>query len=439
MGLTALLHTVGCTDGANETSIEPTGNGGSASDSGSGGAGGTGATGSTGAVGGTGGSLSGGGGIANPAAWVQVDDGTTNPEAWVVDMAIGPDGAVYVLWLDNDTNDIMVARSTDNGQSFEPAAVVDDETIDPLILWNNQPYVIADDTRVVVVYPETPPEGARPKSYIAQAQVGAATLSFAERVQVGATSDPKKGFGYARAAYGLTGEVWIGFDAEIKYSQTNWGHEMGFARESDGYLYHAVSIGDDPCDCCRSDLFISSTGDRFMGYRAKTSQGRQMQVVGSPAAASDFTWSAAVHQDWWDMNVCPQQGPRLDELSDGTLLFAGSDMQTGTQEAYLATSTDGGTTWSAKVPMTSGVADPRSPQIAVDEEDRIWATITNVQESILVISEDGGQTWLEPMTLASPDGALAGSVVRSVGGQTLVAGVTPSGAVYVHSPEPNSP
>ena len=164
-----------------------------------------------------------------------------------------------------------------------------------------------------------------------------------------------------------------------------------------------------------------------------------MQLVGSPASASDFTWSAAVHQDWWDMNVCPQQGPRLGELSDGTLLYAGSDMQTGTQEAYLATSTDGGATWSAKVPMTSNVADPRSPQIAVDAEDRIWSIITNVQESILVMSEDGGQSWLEPMTLQSPDGALAGSVVRSVGGQTLVAGITQNGSVYVHSPESNSP
>ena len=85
--------------------------------------------------------------------------------------------------------------------------------------------------------------------------------------------------------------------------------------------------------------------------------------------------------------------------------------------------------------MTPGLPDPRNPQIAVDAEDRIWASVKKSGvETVIVTSEDVGATWGSPMSLSSPDGRLSSAVVASNAGLTLVAGITMTGEIYVYSP-----
>ena len=126
----------------------------------------------------------------------------------------------------------------------------------------------------------------------------------------------------------------------------------------------------------------------------------------------------------------------MDELSDGTLLYAASDNQNGTQRSYLLTSGDGGQTWSSKVSMADSLADPRNPQLAVDASDRIWASVKkSALESVVVTSDDAGVSWSDPIALTSPTGTLSSAVVRSRDGRTVIAGITTTGQIYVHHPE----
>src|SRR5436190_19737546 len=105
---------------------------------------------STSGSGGPGGSGTGGEGTAGEGAggkppsfegYTRVDAGTGTAVAGGADLAIAPDGTIWVSWVDlqNGMKDVFVAASKDGGKTFGKAVKVDDAATEPLVSMARHP------------------------------------------------------------------------------------------------------------------------------------------------------------------------------------------------------------------------------------------------------------------------------------------------------------
>jgi hypothetical protein len=157
------LGLAGCGPGAEPSGTGTAGSSGTAGTAAGGGGAGaadTGGAGTTDTGGAGAGGDTGGGGAAGSAAfegYSRVDKNNGTAVAGSAEVGIAPDGTIYVTWVgeQNSQRDVYVARSTDGGKTFEPAVVLDDASITPLVSMARHPYVEANNDRVAVAFTST--------------------------------------------------------------------------------------------------------------------------------------------------------------------------------------------------------------------------------------------------------------------------------------------
>ena len=162
-------------------------------------------------------------GAANPTftGYTRVDTaGSAMPGG--ADIAIAPDGTIYVSWVDEGSN-VFVARSTDGGESFGPAVQVDDAAVVPLVSMARHPYVAADNERVAVALND---QAGTVYLYVAPA---GDALAFDDGMVIG-TDIPTMFRDFPKAIFLADGSLavaWHGYPTS--------GARIFVSRESDGF------------------------------------------------------------------------------------------------------------------------------------------------------------------------------------------------------------
>lgn len=209
-------------------------------------------------------------------------------------VAVGPDGTVYVVWQNNTVvegrefpaSDLRFARSTDGGRTFEPTIFVNDDA------------------------------GGQPTSHtfhnIAVAQDGTVYVSWID--------------GRARAESGTAnvdegGHAGHGLAAAAGASD---GPQIRVARSTDGgrSFEPSVVVADGACPCCRTALAVAG-GNPYVAWR-DVADGSIRDVVVARSNDGGRTWSAprVVHADGWRIDGCPHAGPALAATTDGRIHVA---------------------------------------------------------------------------------------------------------------------
>lgn len=204
-------------------------------------------------------------------------------------VAVGPDGSVYVVWQNNTVvpgrafpaSDLRFARSTDGGQTFEPTIFVNDDA------------------------------GGAPTSHtfhnIAVADDGTIYVSWID--------------GRARTATGVQSG---GHGAHGMAVDEGAGPQIRVARSRDGgrTFEPSVVIAEGACPCCRTSLAIAD-GSVYIAWR-DVAEGSIRDVVVARSSDGGSTWSAptAVHADGWRIDGCPHAGPALAATADGRIHIA---------------------------------------------------------------------------------------------------------------------
>jgi hypothetical protein len=276
---------------------------------------------------------------------VRVNDrpGDAAPHAQApAQVAVGPDGAVYVVWQNNTTvegrrfpaSDLRFARSTDGGRTFELAIYVNDDAGGPPTSHTFHDMAVAADGTVYVSWID-----------------GRARTS---------AEGPSAFGGGGHAAHHGAGDA---------------GPQIRIARSTDGGRTFGAShvVDDEACPCCRTSLALGPDGEVWVAWR-KVFEGsvRDVVVARSVDGGRTFSPPVRVHADGWAIEACPHAGPAVAVDRAGRVHVAWFTGAEGRAGAYHATS-ETGEAFGDPSPLTPvGGVPTTQVAMAADEDGSVW-------------------------------------------------------------------
>ena len=282
-------------------------------------------------------------------------DGDAAPhEQAPAQVAVAPDGTVYVVWQNNrivpgrrfPASNLRLARSTDGGQTFEPAIYVNDDADDMPSSHTFHDIAVGADGAVYVSW------------------IDGRERTRAELARTPAHhSAPPSGTHASGMSHGM-------------HDTTLPGSQIRLAKSHDGgrTFGPSVVVHPDACPCCRTSLALGTKNVVFIGFRSAARNVRDPVIARSNDGGATFEPAVRVHADEWTLDACPHAGPSLALDAEGTLHVAWYTGVTERQGIWYATSSDAGTTFTAPVPLESSAWYPVSQvKLAVDRAGAVWA------------------------------------------------------------------
>ena len=245
-------------------------------------------------------------------------------------VAVGPEGHVYIAWQNNTAaagrfpySDIRLARSTNGGETFEPAITVNDDADGPPASHTFHDIEVGPDG---VVYVSWIDSRARPAM---------------------------------RADSGVAPP----------------GPDIRVARSSDhGVTFEpSVVVASDACPCCRTALAAGAGGKVWVAWRDVGPGGvRDIVVARSDDRGRSFRSPVVVHADRWKIDGCPHAGPGLAVDGAGRLHVAWYTAADGRAGLHRAVSRDGGGSFGPPAPLVTGAWVPVSHARVAAAGDAVW-------------------------------------------------------------------
>lgn len=376
------------------------------------------------------------------------------------EIAVGPDGAINVIWLDKgltadrpppkprkpgehshrSATDLYFSRSEDGGATW--SAPVQVNPVDGGV-WGfavSKPQIGVGPTGTIhVFYPandKSPKTGLAVVSarYIRSTDNG---KTFGEPIVLNrpAEIDREDILGEGLSMTNSFGTMGVAPDgtviaawqdvAQMKDSADGADGAVAIST-NDGESFEAERIalsGNDVCPCCQ--LTIAFGDDvAYMGYRKIYGDGRDSTVARSTDGGRTFSGEGRLDLAKWDIDGCPLKPTELEV--DGDNVYAAAF--TGGEDPaalYFSRSTDGGASFSGsrQVHVSAGYSD--APAMTVDRSGVVrvvWhAKAGGPRRLFTSVSVDGGETLSEPVEIDTPAG-------KSAYPATSVAG---DGAVFV--------
>lgn len=227
------------------------------------------------------------------------------------------DGARHIVYVDPDTGR-LVHRG--NGRKISP---VTPAGVELDLRGENAPLFTArPDGSLLVVYPvklgmKQNGQHRHPYGELrAQASTdGGRTWSEPKRVD---GDEGRRGHNFADLA------VRPGGDAVVSWLDSRAGKQgvQAAVVKSDLTVTPAQTIDPLTCQCCRTALFASSTGDVILAYRDLTESKVRNMAWAVSRSGADFELRGDVADDAWAVNGCPESGPRFTETPDGAIWLA---------------------------------------------------------------------------------------------------------------------
>jgi hypothetical protein len=308
-------------------------------------------------------------------------------------VAVAPDGSVYVLWQNNvqvagrrfPASDLRFARSADGGRTFSPAITVNDDGGGvPSSHTFHDVAVGADGTVWVSWIDSRAKDAARAAHPRPAAQPDAAA------------------HGHMHAE-----------DADLPPS------EIRVARSTDGGRTFGPSIVVDtaPCPCCRTSLAVAADGAVYLAWRKEYGGDvRDVVVARMPAGGTAFSVPVRVHADGWVFPACPHAGPSVAVDARGRVHVGWYTGKAGRQGLWYARSADDGRSFGAPVALATG-EDITPSQVALTPDG----------DGVLVAWDDRPEGGRHVALARAGDGGLAR--IGTVAGRLPALESAPAGAL----------
>lgn len=275
-------------------------------------------------------------------------------------ISVRASGAVSLLKV--ETNDLWLQTSTDGGDSFESRVRVNDVAGEVSSHHESSPQLQVRTRGEFYVLWQTRRSGG-----------DGSALRFSRSVNWGETFSPAIDVDGSQAApsqsfYTMnvspTGVIYVAWlDGRDRGRGKAGTSAVYLARSNDkGLSFEApVRVSLDSCPCCRPSISFSGERKVHVAWRRVIGDNiRDIFVSTSEDAGTTWKDSVRVAEDNWKINGCPHSGAALAALSN-TLFVSWATVRDGRADLYVASSRDGGTTFSPRIKVAENVLDPNHP------------------------------------------------------------------------------
>jgi len=271
------------------------------------------------------------------------------------DVAVAPDGAVYVAWTaraaeTGHATTLNLSVSRDGGRSFGPPVKVNDDA--GACVHGMHSLAVGRDGRVYLAWLDE-----------RNVQPHEASKHGDGAIKHGDSSGAKKTSG------GMHGEQ---------------NREVFFAASADGGRTFSRNrrVATEACPCCKTALAVSADGRVYVGWRqVLPGDFRHIAVASTPDGGETFGAASIVSDDRWELRGCPVSGPALAAGEGGGLrvvwFTAG---EAGRAGLYSSESSDGGRTFAPRQLLTEGNWRG-TPVLLGDERGAAFAIFEGARES----------------------------------------------------------
>lgn len=288
------------------------------------------------------------------------------------DVTIDPDtGRIYTIWA-QDTGekpnkitgdppqDILVAYSDDDGQTWSEPTRVNDKAGTGNTGFNSQARIVAlGNNEVFVTWPSKVAGDHHAAYYVMgdRSTDGGDTWGKDRSIATADKTHNSEGYG-AIANSGKN--VYAAFLDYRESRGPNMPIGVGFVQSKNGGKSFSPSGRAvlRSCECCDNAVAVDSKGTIYIAFRTQESHGTHTTIRDSAVVRSydgGQTWSDPVYmgRDRWVFNGCPEGGPEL-TVGEGDILhgvyWTGKE---GAAGVYYTTSTDGGRSFADPLPVAT--------------------------------------------------------------------------------------
>ena len=330
--------------------------------------------------------------IASPAG-----PGSAEPN-----LAVGPDGRVYMSWLEPLDSGFALRFSSFDGSGWSTARTIRSGR-DFFVNWADFPSiaVLGKDHLAAHWLQKTGKSSYAYGVRVSQSRDGGATWSVAVRPHTD-TSDGEHGFvALWREPTGF-GAAWLDGRKFAKGDHAEHGAAnemtvMSTSIDASGKLGAEVTLDARACDCCQTTGAMTANGP-IVAYRDRSAEEiRDIYVV--RRVKGKWTAPKAVHNDRWNIAACPVNGPNIS--ADGRrVALAWFTAANDSPRVKVAMSTDAGATFRAPVRIDDG-----APAGRVDTE-----LLPDGSALVTWIERTGGDTAKVMLRRVRADGRSASAI-----------------------------
>jgi hypothetical protein len=268
-------------------------------------------------------------------------------------LAVGPDGTVYLSWLEPQDSGYALRFSSFDGSSWAAARTIRSGR-DFFVNWADFPSIAVVGPKHLAAHwlqrtgKSTYAYGVR----IAQSRDGGATWSSAVRPHID-SSDTEHGFVALWRENNMLGAAWLDgrkFSKEGHHA-SNEMTVVTTTLDGNGKRGAEVTLDARACDCCQTAGAMTSNGP-IVAYRDRSANEiRDIYVV--RRVKGKWTEPKAVHDDKWNIAACPVNGPNI-SANGRRVALAWFTAANDSPRVKLAFSSDAGATFRAPIRIDEG-------------------------------------------------------------------------------------
>jgi hypothetical protein len=316
-----------------------------------------------------------------------------------------PDGRLWLAWA--AAGKVSVARSLDLGRTFNSPAAVNP---DPMELdWgpDARPKIAVDEQgRVFVAFAIF-----RDKNFNGQVLLARSTdegSSFEASVPITADRESQRFEAIALDSDGSLFAAWLDKRNRVPAKTRNEsyaGAALAFAWSND----HGATISDTriaqdhTCECCRLGIAFAGAGRPVVAFRNifdGTVRDHAVTTFVDPQTPGPVY---RVSIDDWKTDVCPHHGPSIAVSDDGAYHVSWFTNGLAHKGLFYARSPDGGRTFSDPMPVGRFDRNPSHPFLIAARNALwlVWKEFDGEKTTVpAMISRDNGSTWSTPIVVA---------------------------------------
>ncbi len=148
----------------------------------------------------------------------------------------------------------------------------------------------------------------------------------------------------------------------------------------DGTINRKREIDGMVCDCCQTDLILTDDS-AYVVYRGRTQDEiRDIYISRYDLESGEWNEPVKVHDDGWQINGCPVNGPRIDANGDkiSVAWFTGAD---DSRKVHVVTSDDRGETFSEPEVISNDRLTGRA-DVVVSRDDDVYVSWLEERDEI---------------------------------------------------------